>query len=291
MALDRIHSLSSATTLTTVPAAESGFTADQVALIKRTIAAGCSDDELALFLQVCRSSGLDPFRRQVYAIVRGKDDKRQMSIQTGIDGYRLLAARTGDLAGIDDPAYDSEDADHPNRASVTVWRWSHGQRIPFTATARWKEYAALYDGKASGKWRDMPYLMLGKCAEALALRRAFPAELSGVYTADEMAQADAITPDLSPTTYVESLPAEVAEVSNLTLADERIDQALRNRELLGLLTQLGRVEQRARRMHLAMIFQHFDQMGHTLKPGDLKAALEGQLAEAMATTSRDKREG
>ncbi len=190
------------------------YTTAQRDLIKRTVAAGTSEEEFELFVEVCRMTGLNPFAKQIYAIMRnaGKDEHghwvKRMTIQTGIDGYRLLAARTGALAGIDDAEYDDEDAKHPAWGRVTVWRLVQGQRMPFTAKARWSEYAATdKDEKLTGQWGKMPYLMLGKCAEALALRKAFPAELSGVYTAEEMEQADN-----PPTPYVESAPsADVAD--------------------------------------------------------------------------------
>lgn len=163
------------------------WTRDQIELIRHTIAPGISLPELSLFAMVCKRTGLDPFTKQIYAIKRGD----RMTVQTGIDGYRVLAVRTGELAGIDDAIYDTEDSDHPGRASVTVWRLVQGQRVPFTATARWNEYVQNdRNGKPTSMWSKMPYLMLAKCAESLALRKAFPAELSGIYTAEEMAQAD-----------------------------------------------------------------------------------------------------
>lgn len=194
------------------------FTERQLAIITNQIAKGASEDELAYFLEVCRLTGLNPIQRQIYAVMRNSREQvdgewktaKRMTIQTGIDGYRLIAARTGQLAGIDDPTYDTEDDEHPNRASVTVWRFVSGHRVPFTATARWREYVQEkdeYKGREkTGKkvptemWAKMPYLMLGKCAEALALRKAFPAELSGVYTGEEMSQADHETSDAG---YVE----------------------------------------------------------------------------------------
>jgi len=175
--------------------ADGGFNAQQIDLIRRQIAPDASRDELALFLEVCRGTSLNPFLRQIHAVFRnvnvnGRWEKR-MAIQTGIDGYRLLAARTGQLAGIDDVVFDSEDDTHPNRATVTVYRLVAGQRVPFTATARWREYVqTTKDGNPTSMWAKMPYTMLGKCVEALALRKGFPAELSGVYTHEEMMQAD-----------------------------------------------------------------------------------------------------
>lgn len=184
------------------------FTTRQIDLIKRQIAPGIDDGNLALFGMVCRRTGLDPFMRQIYTIQRGG----KWTIQTGIDGYRLLAARTGQLAGIDDAEYDTEEADYPAWARVTVWRLVGGQRVPFSAKARWSEYKPAQ----GGMWDRMPYLMLGKCAEALALRKAFPAELSGVYTSEEMAQADAVdvTPIAPTPAATEEAPARKSAADN-----------------------------------------------------------------------------
>lgn len=159
-----------------------GWNQEQITVIKKQLCLGISDPDLLHFGMVCQRTGLDPFARQIYAIMRGN----KMTIQTGIDGYRLTAARSGVLAGIDDAEYDSEESDNPAWARVTVYRMVQGVRCPFIAKARWSEYRQA----SSPMWKTMPYLLLGKCAEALALRKAFPAELSGMYTNDEMMQAD-----------------------------------------------------------------------------------------------------
>jgi phage recombination protein Bet len=157
------------------------FSREQIDLIKRTVAKDTTDDELALFLHVAKRTGLDPLMRQIHCVKR----QGQMAMQTAIDGYRLIADRTGKYAGNDDPLFDDEAK--PMKATVTVYKLVDGERCPFTATARWDQY---YPGDKQGfMWKKMPHLMLGKCAEALALRKAFPAELSEVYTNEEMEQA------------------------------------------------------------------------------------------------------
>jgi phage recombination protein Bet len=157
------------------------YSQEKVNLIKQLVAKDCTDLELELFLYTCRKTGLDPLARQIYAIKRGG----KMSIQTGIDGYRVIADRTGLLAGISDPIHtEPEGGKYPLTATVTVRKVIPNGIADFTATARWGEYNA-----GGPMWQKMPFLMLGKCAEALALRKAFPADLSGVYTAEEMAQA------------------------------------------------------------------------------------------------------
>ena len=168
----------------------------QVRLIKATVAKGASDDELKLFLAIAKRSGLDPFTRQIHFVKRNQYDPvtRQSTqvgtIQTGIDGYRAIAERSGTLAGIDDAIFE-ELGELPVKASVTVYRLIGGHRAPFTASARFSEYAQRRkDGQLSGMWARMPYLMLAKCAECLALRKAFPNDLSGLYTHEEMQQAD-----------------------------------------------------------------------------------------------------
>jgi len=169
----------------------------QVELIKTQVAKGATDDELKLFITVCRNSKLDPFMRQVHFVKRwdGKLGRNIGVIQVGIDGFRSIAEMSNAYAGSDDAIYRDEHEETldrkvvkvPGSATVTVHKlMSNGERYPFTATARWAEY---YPGDKQGyMWRKMPFGQLGKCAEALALRKAFPKLLSGLYAPEEMEQ-------------------------------------------------------------------------------------------------------
>jgi len=164
----------------------------QIDLIKQTVAKGATDLELKLFLHQCARTGLDPLSRQIHFIKRwnAKANKDEGAIQTGIDGYRVIADRTGEYAGSDDAVFAKMNSGekYPEFATVTVWKMVAGQRCSFAATARWSEYYPGDDHKGFF-WRKMPYGQLAKCAEALALRKAFPQQLSGIYTNEEMDQA------------------------------------------------------------------------------------------------------
>lgn len=172
----------------------------QLELIKRTVAKGASDDELRLFIQVCKGASLNPFLKQVFLVPRWDSvaGREVRAIQVSIDGFRAIAESSGVYAGNDDPIYDGETEINipagktsvakklnvPNKATVTVYKMVEGSRYAFTATARWSEY---YPGPKMGfQWHIRPYLMLGKCSEALALRKAFPKLLSGMYAQEEM---------------------------------------------------------------------------------------------------------
>ena len=170
------------------------FDSSKLDLIKRTVAKGATQDEFELFLHACKRTGLDPLMKQIHAIKRwsAAEGRETMAIQTGIDGYRLVAERTGKYAGSDEPVFEMQaGAPYPSKATVTVWKIVEGQRYPFTASAHWDEYVQKKkDGTITSFWQRMPKGQLGKCAESLALRKAFPAELSGVYTHEEMQQAE-----------------------------------------------------------------------------------------------------
>ena len=196
---------------------EAGLSRDKIELIKKTVAKGATDLELELFFHACKRTGLDPLMKQIYAIKRwdSKDKIEKMTFQTGIDGYRLIADRTGCYAGSSDAEYTIGLNDLPVVAKVTVTKLVSGIPCQFTSSARWAEYVQLSkEGIPTSMWKKMPFLMLAKCAEALALRKAFPAELSGVYTHEEMQQADEqqATPTQAYTTHKATAAKKIAEL-------------------------------------------------------------------------------
>lgn len=172
------------------------FNHDQVAVLQQLGLRGADRADLAVFFHQARRTGLDPFARQIYMIER----QGKQTIQTGIDGFRLIARRTvehtGESLGYEDTLWCGPEgvwtdawlkAEPPAAAKVVVIRG--GQR--FSAVALFREYVATKrDGSPTSMWATKGALMLAKCAEALALRKAFPQDLSGLYTSDEMAQAE-----------------------------------------------------------------------------------------------------
>lgn len=211
-------------------AQETGFTATAVELIRNTAAKNCSDDEVAQLLIIAHKTGLDPLARQVYMIRRwDRQAGREIATpQTGIDGYRLIADRTNRYAPGRAPTLEYDASGNLVSATAYIKKLAGNQWHEVAATAYWDEYAQRSkQGGLTPLWEKMPRLMLAKCAEALALRRAFPAELSGLYTAEEMAQAD------NPTVTVEVAPGQLEPTKPVPNGDVISALQLRRLHMLG----------------------------------------------------------
>jgi phage recombination protein Bet len=177
-------------------------------IILGTVARGLSPADAAHFEAVCESTGLDPLRREIYAVARGG----KVSIQTGIDGYLALANRSGQLDGLEVIYYGADGVANevwvtktpPAACLVRVWR--RGCARPFTASCRYDAYR-----QPGQMWDRFPETMLAKCATTLALRRAFADQISGIASADEMDQAGMAADELLAQGTPEAQPTPAPE--------------------------------------------------------------------------------
>lgn len=177
--------------LAVIGQAKALLNSEDLEILKKSKFKNFTDEEIAFCAKVSSQLQLSPFLNQIHFVKRkNKDGSATIATQVGIDGFRLAAMRAGGYAGSDEPIFEYAPNDQvkkrPIKATVSVYRIVEGMRCPFTASARWDEYYA----SVGGMWEKMPHQMLSKCAEALALRKAFPAELAGVKTDEEMQQAD-----------------------------------------------------------------------------------------------------
>lgn len=231
----------------------------QIDLIRRTVAADCNGQEFDLYMEVARRLRLDPLRKQIYAVIYNKDTpaKRKMSIITGIDGFRAVAARNRDYRPAEDEpviTYDPTLKGDKNplgivKAVVKVWKYGPDKEWhPVMGEAYWDEFApikkanddkdfdwvetgetyadsgrpkkrkVLREGteakfEPDGKWKTMPHVMLPKCAEAQALRRGWPEDLSGIYAPEEMDQAR----------MADIIDSTATEAADRFIADKRLE--------------------------------------------------------------------
>ena len=183
------------------PAQSAATDADLVQVLESSFYPGASPESIGLVLGYCRAAGLDPMQRPVHIVPMwdSKGERYRDVVMPGIGLYRTGAARTGEYAGIGDPEFGPDvserignvDITYPQWARVTVKRaLANGSVVEFSAREFWRECYAAKGGKEksiapNAMWSRRPYGMLAKCAEAQALRKAFP-ELGSAPTAEEM---------------------------------------------------------------------------------------------------------
>lgn len=199
----------------TIKQDQEDWTQRQIAALKQLgVSNNVTKADLDIFLAQSKRTGLDPFSKQIYMIGRRQKDSNtgqfetKQTIQVGIDGLRAIAHRVAQQCHEAFSMSDTLWADNsgtwhdvwlapmpPAAAKVSVKR---GGGV-FSAVALFKEYAPTYNGKLSGMWASKPALMIAKCAEALALRKAFPTDMSGIYTDDEMENVKDYSEPVEPT--------------------------------------------------------------------------------------------
>lgn len=228
--------------------------------LQNSVFPGAKDESILLAVDYCKARKLDILKKPCHIVPmqvtlsgqrdnNGNDRKVWRDvIMPGIYEQRITAFRTGQMAGQDEPVFGNTVAfkgiEAPEWCRVTVYRFINGERCAFSHTEYFSEACATTrDGLLNSMWRKRPRGQLAKCAEAGALRKAFPDELGGVITADEVNeepinQHSAATPD-SGTTVIDTqsveliTPEQIKEIENLV--------EVTGSNLAGLLAAAGNV--------------------------------------------------
>jgi phage recombination protein Bet len=223
------------------------FTPEQEQIILDTCCGGAPASEARALIAVAAARGLNPILGECYFVKRydSQTKKDKWAVQASIDSFRIKAEQTGLYAGQDEPEYEYNDRGEVVLARVRVWRkdWPR----PAVGVARWDEYVqTTREGDPTKFWRTMPHNQLAKCAEALALRKAFPAVLAKVYAEEEMGQADNETPlnqrRLGTTQKAPELPAARSDAETY----EAICQAIDAAESKGALNKVAAMTRKAK---------------------------------------------
>lgn len=202
-----------------------------IATLKATVAQGATNEEFAMFAELCKSTGLNPFKREVWFIKgksytnkNGQHVEGRVQMMTGLNGFLAIANRH--------PAYDGMECEverdkngQPVRAVAKVWR--KDRKFPSIGEALWSEYYRPNPYGNKGVWEQMGSVMLAKCAKSLALREGFPQEMNGLYTEEEMPREYAAT-IIAPKqeTIVAPQPAIAADPVRYTIPDITREQEL-----------------------------------------------------------------
>lgn len=179
-----------------------------LSVLQNSLYPGAKLESIKLVIGYCKAAGLDPMQKPVHIVPMsvstgqknsdGWDIKEMRDVvMPGIGLYRTQAARSGEYAGISEPEFGDDIIDTLDGVRVTYPKWckvvvrrqmDNGTIVEFAAKELWKENYATKSNKSdapNSMWRKRPYAQLAKCAEAQALRKAFP-EVGAQPTADEM---------------------------------------------------------------------------------------------------------
>lgn len=183
-----------------------GFDRATVENWKTLYCKGASDDEAIMFMRVCKATDLSPEKRQIFCVPRwdSKLEKNVYTPQTSVDGLRSVAERSGKYEGQTEALWCGKDgvwkdlwipsATEPFPFASKVGVYKAGCKNPIYGVARWDAYVQVYyknnQWHTGPMWKKMGDTMLAKCAESLALRKAFPNDTHGLYTKEEMEQAE-----------------------------------------------------------------------------------------------------
>lgn len=203
---------------------ELNFTPEQEAMIRENFSTGATESEFQVLLAVAKARRLNPLLRQVHFVKRWdkqRNDNRggwAWAVQVSIDGLRAIAERTRLYDGQDEPEFEHDEKGRIVLARVRVYK--KGIARPFVGVARWSEYVqTTKEGNPTRFWKDMPYTMIGKCAEALAIRKAFPEDSGGLYVSEEMMQTDAQHDRQLPAISPHGVDSDLSEKERAAITD------------------------------------------------------------------------
>lgn len=200
------------------------FTDDQQRMIRNTYATGASKEEFEVLIEIAKTRQLNPLLGQIHFVKRPKKvGDRYVDVwatQVAVDGFRVIAERTGKYDGQDEPIFEYDNNGRALRCKIAIYRKDFSR--PIWGIAKYSEYVqTTRDGVPTKMWKEKPEVMLAKCAECQGLRKAFPQELSNVYSSEEWPEEDAppqkvkakakSAPKLAETRAAATLPAPSVE--------------------------------------------------------------------------------
>lgn len=222
--------------------------------LQNSVFPGAKDESILLAVDYCKARKLDILKKPCHIVPMSVTDAKTGNknwrdvIMPGIYEQRITAFRTGQMAGQDEPVFGDtvtfRGIEAPEWCRVTVYRFINNERCAFSHTEYFSEACATTkEGKPNSMWSKRPRGQLAKCAEAGALRKAFPDELGGVITADEVNeepinQHSAATPD-SGTTVIDTQSVELITPEQIKEIENLIEVTGSN--LMGLLAAAGNV--------------------------------------------------